>query len=120
MIELSPSQLTELADALASRLAECMSAQSALVDYHGLADWLGVSVPHVERLKREGAIPYVSAGRRVLFDRAAVANALTKKARATDDDASLKRHPDSTASHCDTSDTTLVCPQKNEVVSHGH
>jgi len=54
MVELSPSQLSELADALAIRLADRMAAQSTLVDYHGLAEWLGVSVPHVERLKREG------------------------------------------------------------------
>lgn len=77
--ELSPSQLTDLADSIASRLAERMARQSSLLDYHGLAEWLGVSVPHVERMKREGSIPYVQAGRRVLFDRAAVAAALTKK-----------------------------------------
>ncbi len=79
MIELSPSQLTDLADAIASRLAERLAGQSSLLDYHGLAEWLGVSVPHCERMKREGAIPYVAAGRRVLFDRAAVAAALSKK-----------------------------------------
>lgn len=75
--ELSPGQISELADAIASRLAEHLASQSTLLDYHGLADWLGVSVPHVERLKREGSIPYVAAGRRVLFDRAAVSAALS-------------------------------------------
>lgn len=77
--ELSPAQLADLADAIASRLAERMAEQSSLLDYHGLAEWLGVSVPHVERLKREGQIPYVAAGRRVLFDRNAVTAALSKR-----------------------------------------
>ncbi len=82
MIELSPAQLSELADALATRLAHRIETQSALLDYVGIADWLGVSVPHVEKLKREGRIPYIAAGRRVLFDRAAVSAALTKKGAA--------------------------------------
>lgn len=79
MIELSPAQISELADAVASRLAVRMAAQSALLDYVGLAKWLGVSVPTIEKLKRSGAIPYASTGRRVLFDRAAVVEALTKR-----------------------------------------
>lgn len=76
--ELSPSQLTDLAELVAFRLAERLARQSSLLDYHGLAEWLGVSVPHVERMKRSGEIPFVQAGRRVLFDRAAVTEALTK------------------------------------------
>lgn len=75
--ELSPSQLSALADAIASRLADRMENQSSLLDYAALAEWLGVSIPSVERLKREGRIPFVSVGRRIVFDRAAVAAALS-------------------------------------------
>jgi excisionase family DNA binding protein len=77
--ELSPAQLADLADAIAERLAERLTAQSSLLDYSGLAEYLNCSIPHCERLKRTGEIPYISAGRRVLFDRAAVAEALSKK-----------------------------------------
>jgi excisionase family DNA binding protein len=121
MIELSPKQLSELADALASRLAEHIAKQSSLLDYHGLAEWLSVSVPHIERLKRTGKIPFVPLGRRVAFDRRAVLDALTeptKKARATDDDASLKSNHDSIPISVDESDTTLVSSRKSEVVLH--
>lgn len=78
MTELSPAQLATLADAVASRLAERLQNQSSLLDYAALAKWLGVSIPHVERLKRQGKIPYVEIGRRVLFDRAAVLAALSQ------------------------------------------
>lgn len=78
MTELSPAQICELADKIASRLADRMQTQSNLLDYHQLANWIGVSIPHVERLKRQGKIPFVEIGRRVLFDRAAVLAALSQ------------------------------------------
>ena len=75
--ELSPVQLSLLADSIAVRLAERLQNQSSLLDYSALAEWIGVSIPSVERLKREGRIPFVSVGRRIVFDRAAVAAALS-------------------------------------------
>lgn len=77
--ELSPSQLEELATEIASKLADRMESQSALLDYSALAEWLGVSIPSVERLKKEGRIPFISVGRRIVFDRAAVTAALSKQ-----------------------------------------
>ena len=77
MIELSPSQLIELSNSIASRLAD----ESRPLDYHGLSSWLGVSVPKLEQMKRAGQIPYLQAGRRILFDRQAVVIALSRVTR---------------------------------------
>ena len=98
MTEFSPAQLAALADAIASRLADRLENQSALLDYSGLSQWLSCSIPSVERLKRQGRIPFVEIGRRVLFDRTAVLSALSKVS-------SLK------------TDKTAVSPEKCEVVS---
>lgn len=76
-IDLSPSQFRELADAIASRLAD----EARPLDYHALSKWLGVSVPKLEQLKRSGQIPFIQAGRRVLFDRLAVVKALSQVTR---------------------------------------
>ena len=76
-IDLSPSQLKELADAIASRLAD----DARPLDYQALSKWLGVSVPKLEKLKRSGRIPFIQAGRRVLFDRLAVVKALSQVTR---------------------------------------
>jgi excisionase family DNA binding protein len=73
MIELTSAQIQELAAAIASQLEKELKP----LDYYGLASFLGVSVPHVERLKRTGAIPFLQIGRRVAFDRRAVLDALS-------------------------------------------
>lgn len=77
IIDLSPSQLKELADAIASRLAD----EARPMDYHALSKWLGISVPKLEQMKRAGEIPFLMAGRRVLFDRLAVVKALSQVTR---------------------------------------
>lgn len=77
--DLSPARMSELAQAIATEVAAKMIAEQALLDYKGLADWLGVSIPHIERLKREGVIPFIAIGRRVMFNRASVLAALESK-----------------------------------------
>jgi excisionase family DNA binding protein len=77
LTELTPAQLKELADAIANRLAD----ESRPLDYQSLSKWLGVSVPKLEQMKRSGQIPFIQAGRRVLFDRLAVVKALSQVTR---------------------------------------
>ena len=43
---------------------------SPLIDIHGVADVLGVTPRHVQRLVAERRIPYLKVGRFVRFDRA--------------------------------------------------
>lgn len=74
---LSPADLDRLADAVAARVADRLSGRPRLVDRVDLAYVLGVSVPTVERHVRNGAIPCVRLGRRVLFDPGAVVVALS-------------------------------------------
>jgi len=53
-----------------------LRAQRPFVDARELAERLGVSVRTIRSWQRTGRIPYVRAGRRVLFDVAAVETAL--------------------------------------------
>jgi excisionase family DNA binding protein len=43
---------------------------SALIDIHGVAEVLGVTPRHIQRLVAERRIPYLKVGRFVRFDRA--------------------------------------------------
>lgn len=74
---LTPADLQWLADAVAERLVERMVNQPKLLNYAELAERLGVSQPHVERLAQDGKIPKVQIGRRVAFNYEDVVAALS-------------------------------------------
>jgi len=79
---MTPAEMAELAAFLVPRLAdevaEKLSKQPRLVDRHKLADLIGLSVPTIDRRVRDGSIPVIRSGKRVLFDPTAVVAALSK------------------------------------------
>lgn len=79
-IFLTPAVLEDLSEEIADRVFKRLAKQPALVDRYGLSDVISVSVPTIERLQRDGRIPVVRIGRRVLYDVKAVLAALSKPA----------------------------------------
>lgn len=77
-IFLTPAVLEDLSEEIASRLYARLSTQPVLVDRYGLTDRIPISVPTIERLQRDGRIPVVRIGRRVLYDVNAVLAALSE------------------------------------------
>lgn len=53
-----------------SRKAPAEALTSPLIDIHGVAQVLGVTPRHIQRLVAERRIPYLKIGRFVRFDRA--------------------------------------------------
>lgn len=79
-ILLTPAVLEDLSEEIADRLFKRLSKQPALVDRYRLSDLISISVPTIERLQRDGRIPVVRIGRRVLYDVNAVLAALSEPA----------------------------------------
>lgn len=67
MSSLTPNELAEMADVIADQVAERLSRQPRLLDRHGLAEHLGVSVPTVDRLRASGRITPVMVGNRPMY-----------------------------------------------------
>ena len=53
-----------------SRKSPAEALTSPLIDIHGVAEVLGVTPRHIQRLVAERRIPYLKIGRFVRFDRA--------------------------------------------------
>lgn len=81
---LSPAELEAFVDAIATRVAQKLSNRPLLVDRYSLAEIVGVSVPTVERLQRNGIIPVIRVGRRTLYDPQEVITALSARTRSAD------------------------------------
>jgi excisionase family DNA binding protein len=71
-MSLSPAEIDRLADAIAERLAGRIGggAGDAVGDVYAAAEWLGCSVPTLERAVRRGEIPSIKVGRLRRFRRA--------------------------------------------------
>lgn len=67
MSSLTPHELDKLANHIADRVAARLSSRPKLVDRHGIAAQLGVSVPTIDRLRRDGQITPVTVGSRVMY-----------------------------------------------------
>lgn len=93
-ISLTPAVLEDLSEEIADRVFKRMSKQPALVDRYGLSDVIPISVPTIERLQRDGRIPVVRIGRRVLYDVQAVLAALSETAAGSPFDACLEAMSD--------------------------
>lgn len=78
---LSPADLERLADRLADAVADRLARRPLLVDRVELARMLGLSVPSIERRTRDGSIPSIKSGRRVLYDPPAVVAAMASNAK---------------------------------------
>lgn len=73
---LSPADLERLAGMVADAVADRLARRPLLVDRVELAPMIGLSVPTIERRTRDGSIPCVRSGRRVLYDPNAVVAAM--------------------------------------------
>lgn len=64
-MSLTPREIEALADAISERLAVRLGSEPAeqIGDVHDAAQWLGLSVPTVERQTRAGVIPSFKIGR---------------------------------------------------------
>lgn len=67
-MSITPSELAALAESIATAVADRLANQPRLIDRHALAVHLGVSVPTIDRLRRNGQITSISVGSRILFD----------------------------------------------------
>jgi len=77
-ILLSPGVLDDLSEEIAMKVTKRLAMQPALVDRYQLSELINVSVPTVERLQRDGRIPVVRIGRRVLYNLNSVLAALSE------------------------------------------
>ena len=69
---MTPYEIDQLADAIAARLAGRIGngAGDEIGDVYKAAEWLGVSVPTIERAVRRGELPSIKVGRLRRFRRA--------------------------------------------------
>lgn len=81
---LTPAQLIELADAVASRLATALGDRPRYLGREEMARELGVSVSAIDKWTRRGTIPAIKIDQRtVRFDPVQVHEALSKGAGAS-------------------------------------
>jgi len=69
---MTPLELEQLADAIAERVANRLTNRRRLLTRHELAEVINVSVPKLDTMLRDGQLPAIRVGRKVLFDPHAV------------------------------------------------
>ncbi|WP_417750010.1 hypothetical protein [Rosistilla oblonga] len=74
--ELTPCELQELAERVASEVALRLSEQALLVSRNQIASLTSLSVADIDRATKNGDIPFIRRGRRVLYDPQDVVRAL--------------------------------------------
>ena len=79
---MTPVELETLADAVAERVADRLSNRRRLLTRHELANVINVSVPKLDTMLRDGELPVIRVGRKVLFDPHAVIAHLAKQSAA--------------------------------------
>lgn len=72
----TPSDLESFADKVADLVVKRLTDQPALVDKVALSKKIGLSIPTIDRLVKDGQIPAIKKRRRVLFSVDAVVSAL--------------------------------------------
>lgn len=65
---LSPLELETLAEQIAVRVADRLANRRRLLTRHELSVVIGVSVPKLDTMLRQGELPTIRVGRKVLFD----------------------------------------------------
>ena len=81
MSVLSPVELETLADAVAERVADRMANRRRLLTRQELARVINISVPKLDTMLRDGELPVIRVGRKVLFDPHAVIQHLAKQSQ---------------------------------------
>jgi len=59
----APTEIDDLADAIATRVVEKLNQTSQFMDIHAAAAYIGCSVATIERKIRSGELPSVKIGR---------------------------------------------------------
>jgi excisionase family DNA binding protein len=81
-MSLTPAQLDQLAEEIADRVAARLGTGADEVgDIHAAAQWLGVSVPTLERAVRRGEVPSIKVGRLRRFRRSDLLGLKAKRGR---------------------------------------
>ncbi len=78
---LSPSDMELLANMIADRVADRMANRRKLLNRNELSEVIGVSVPKLDTMLRDGELPVIRVGRKVLFDPHAVIAHLANQSR---------------------------------------
>ncbi|TWT79429.1 hypothetical protein CA13_08300 [Planctomycetes bacterium CA13] len=81
MDSFTPVELETLADAVAERVADRLANRRRLLTRHELSQVIGVSVPKLDTMLRDGELPVIRVGRKVLFDPHAVIAHLAMNSR---------------------------------------
>ena len=71
-LPLSPVDMEVLADMVADRVADRLSNRRRLLTRHELSEVIGVSASKLDTMLRDGELPVIRVGRKVLFDPHAV------------------------------------------------
>lgn len=79
---MTPVELEMLADLVAERVADRLANRRRLLTRHDLATVINVSVPKLDTMLRDGELPVIRVGRKVLFDPHAVIQHLAKQSAA--------------------------------------
>lgn len=77
----TPVELQTLADAVAERVTDRLANRRRLLTRHELSQVIGVSIPKLDTMLRDGELPIIRIGRKVLFDPHAVIQHLAKNSR---------------------------------------
>lgn len=84
-LPLSPVDMEVLADLVADRVADRLANRRRLLTRNELSEVIGVSVPKLDTMLRDGELPVIRVGRKVLFDPHAVIEHLAKQTQSVSD-----------------------------------
>ncbi len=81
-VEMTPVELEAFATTIADLVADRLSNRRRLLTRHELSEVIGVSVPKLDTMLRDGELPAIRVGRKVLFDPHAVISHLAKQSQS--------------------------------------
>ena len=65
---MTPAELDAYADYIADRVADRLTSRPRLLDRHSFAKAMGISVPTVDRGRRDGTFEVILLGSKPMFD----------------------------------------------------
>ena len=74
---MTPAELEALANTIAKSVADRLNQQPRLLSREELARTMSVSIPTIDRMRREGQLPYIKIRGAIRYDPVAVIEHLT-------------------------------------------
>lgn len=74
---MTPAELEALANTIAKSVADRLNQQPRLLSREELARTMSVSIPTIDRMRREGQLPYIKIRGAIRYDPGAVIEHLT-------------------------------------------